>query len=145
LINFLGREVQRGLVLGSSGVTDHAMECASLLEDLINGGLDGVFFGYIGLEGEELVWKLLGELGKLFTCFTDVDTVDRFCTVGEAAICYAEADPWCNVSGLVFMASVADMYIPLFAPVMAMILPSSCTVLTGVDSDDDAIMDVLRL
>jgi hypothetical protein len=32
------------------------------------------------------------------------------------------------------------MYRPLFAPVMTMILPSSCTVLTGAASNDDAIV-----
>jgi hypothetical protein len=33
-----------------------------------------------------------------------------------------------------------NVYIPRFAPVMAMTLPSSCTVLTGFELDVDAIV-----
>jgi hypothetical protein len=41
------------------------MQHASFLKNLVNGCLDGFFFCYIGLQGEELVWELFGEGGEL--------------------------------------------------------------------------------
>lgn len=35
-----------------------------------------------------------GGEASLVACVADVDAVDCFCAIGEAAICYAEADTW---------------------------------------------------
>jgi hypothetical protein len=59
LIEFLGRKVQRGFVLGAPGVAYHTVQGAGLREDRVDGGLYRVFFCDVGLDGEELVGVFL--------------------------------------------------------------------------------------
>jgi hypothetical protein len=87
-----------------------------------------------------LVWVLFREGVELFAGRADVDGVDAGGAVGEAAVCYAETDTWGLVGNWEMM--IRWWYEPLLAPVIAMILPSSCTFLTGAVSELDAMLYV---
>ena len=54
--NLLCREIQRGFMVRSARVGDHAVEGPSLGNDLVDCGRDGRFVGYVGGYGEEAVW-----------------------------------------------------------------------------------------
>lgn len=94
LLDFLGGKLERGLVLGASGIADHAVQSAGRGQDLVDGGLDGFFLGHVGLYGEQAVRESGGERGEFCARGVDVDGVDGFCAVGETAVCYAETDSW---------------------------------------------------
>jgi hypothetical protein len=98
LVDFLGGEVKRRLVLCAACVADHAMQGAGLREDLVNGGSDRGLGGHVSLHGEEAVRVGFGERGELVAGFANVDAVDCCGAVGEAAVCYAEADSSSDVS-----------------------------------------------
>ena len=68
------------------------MQAACFLQNPVDGGLDGLFFGDIGLDCEDLAWILFRHGGEFITCFANVDGVDFRGAVGEAAVCYAEPD-----------------------------------------------------
>ena len=81
-------------MLGSASVAHHTVEGARLLEDLVHSGLNRFFLGNICLQGEDAVGELLCYLGEFVAWLADVDGVDCFGAVGEAAVCYAETDAW---------------------------------------------------
>lgn len=79
-------------MLGAASIAHHAVEAAGLLKDLVDGGLDGGFLGHVGLECEDAVGEFCGHGGEFVACVADVDGVDCCGAVGEAAVCYSEAD-----------------------------------------------------
>jgi hypothetical protein len=98
LVDLFRSKVQSGLVFRSASITYHTMKRSRALQYLVDGGLDRVFFRHICLESEKLVWVLLREGGEFFAGGTDVDGEDACGAVGEAAVCYAEADT-CGLVG----------------------------------------------
>lgn len=73
----------------------HSVETPGFLEDLVDGALDGVFFCYVCLDGEDLARVLFRYGGEFITRLANVDGVDFCGAVGETAVCYPEADSWC--------------------------------------------------
>jgi hypothetical protein len=71
------------------GETDHAVQRACFFQDLVDGGLDRFFLGYICLDGEKLAWVLGGDGGEVVVWRADVDGVDFGGAVGETAVCYS--------------------------------------------------------
>jgi hypothetical protein len=94
LVDFLGCEVQRGLVLCAARVADHSMQCTSVFQHIVNRALDGLFFCDIGFECEELAGEFCAEGGEVVACGANVEGVDLGCAVGETAVCDAEANSW---------------------------------------------------
>jgi hypothetical protein len=79
-------------VLCPTSIAYHAVQCACLVENFINCGLDGLFFCDICLKGEELVWILFREGSEFVPSLANIDAVDFGGAVGETAVCYAETD-----------------------------------------------------
>jgi hypothetical protein len=84
-------------MLSTPRITDHSMDSTRVGQYLINGFLDAFFIGDIGLQGEELVGVARGDFGEFVAWGADVDGVDACGAVGEAAVCYSEADSWVGV------------------------------------------------
>lgn len=74
------------------------MQRTCLLQDLVNGSLNGFLFCYIGLQCENLVWIFLCYFSELIARLANVDAVDCFGPVGETAVCYSETDSWLLVN-----------------------------------------------
>jgi hypothetical protein len=74
------------------GETDHSVQRACFFQNLVDGGLDRFFLGYICLDGEELAWVLGGDGGEVVVWSADVDGVDSGGAVGETAVCYSQSD-----------------------------------------------------
>ena len=70
----------------------HAVQRPRFTQHLVDGGLDRLFFRDVCLQCEELVWVFGGEGAEVVTRGADVEGVDFGGAIGEAAVCYAEAD-----------------------------------------------------
>lgn len=92
LLDLLGREVQRRLVLRAARVDHHAVDGARLRNDLVDDLGHVVFVCDVGFQREELAWVAGGNGGEVVARVADVDGVDARGAVGEAAVCDAEAD-----------------------------------------------------
>lgn len=91
-LNILLGEVKGGLMVGTPGVDDHAVEGTGLFDDLINRSGDGGFFGYIGGDSEQLAGKALGHGSEIVSSLANVDGVDLCCAIGKAALGDTETD-----------------------------------------------------
>jgi hypothetical protein len=79
-------------VLRSAGIAHHSVQATCLLKNLVDCSLDGLFFCYVGLECEKLVWVLCGKGGEFVAGLANVDAIDFGGAIGEAAVCDAETD-----------------------------------------------------
>lgn len=91
-MNLLLGKVESRLVVCPARIHDHAVQATRLLEDLLDGGIDGGLLGDVGADGLDAAGVLGGGGGKLLTRLSVVDRVDDFGVVVEAGLCDAEAD-----------------------------------------------------
>lgn len=73
-------------------IAHHAVQRPRFAQHLVDGCLDRRFFRHVGFQCEELVGVFGGQGAEVVAGRADVERVDFAGAVGEAAVCYAEAD-----------------------------------------------------
>lgn len=91
-MDLLSGKIKGGLVVRAPGVDDHAVKGPSFLHDLFQRRDHGLLLGNVGGDCPKLATEAFGHLLELIAGLGQIDRVDRFGTVDEAAFCDAEAD-----------------------------------------------------
>ena len=84
-------ELQSRLVLGHAGVGNETVNAARLLHDLVDGVLDALFGGHIGLDVLEVGVALL-QSGEVFAGLHHVEREDELGLVGKADLCDSQTN-----------------------------------------------------
>lgn len=79
-------EVKRGLVVGTAGVDNHAVDGTLLLNDLLNGGSDAGLLGGVGLESLDAARVFLLDLSELITRLSQINRVNYGSAIVKAAL-----------------------------------------------------------
>ena len=85
-------EVQRGLVLGGTGIGDHAVEAALLLDDGIERSGHALLLGDVAVLELETAGEALQEGLEVLAGLGDVQAEDGGGVVGEADLCDTETN-----------------------------------------------------
>jgi hypothetical protein len=91
-MNFFFGEVEGSLMVGPSGIHDHAMNSAGLSDNLVNSRGDAIFLGDIGSQSENTAGIPVAHSSEFLAGLADVDGVNLGRTVVEAAFSDTQAN-----------------------------------------------------